>query len=91
MKLKKEAPVAKVVVYSKDYCPYCTRAKKLLSEKGVPFEEIMVDQDPQLFTDLKKKSGMLTVPQIFINDQLIGGFNELSELESQGKLDSLLK
>lgn len=81
--------MAKVTVYSKDYCPYCVRAKKLLESKGVPFEEVMVE-DPALFAELKKKSGMLTVPQIFIDDKLIGGFQELAELESQGQLDPLL-
>ncbi len=83
--------MAKVVVYSKTICPYCVRAKSLLDRKGVTYEEIMVDQDPQLFNDLKKRSGMLTVPQIFINDKLVGGYTELAELESKGELDSLLK
>jgi glutaredoxin 3 len=82
--------MAKVVVYSKTICPYCVRAKKLLDAKGVDFEEIMVDSDPDLFNELKQKSGMLTVPQIFIDDQLIGGYTELAELESKGELDSKL-
>lgn len=82
--------MAKVVVYSKDYCPFCVRAKSLLDGKGVPFEEIMVDQDPELFAELKKKSGMMTVPQIFIDDKLVGGYTELAELESKGELDPLL-
>ncbi len=82
--------MAKVVVYSKTVCPYCVRAKKLLEGKGVDFEEIMVDSDPDLFNELKQKSGMLTVPQIFIDDQLIGGYTELAELESKGELDSKL-
>ena len=83
--------MAKVVVYSKGYCPFCVRAKNLLDGKGVAFEEIMVDEDPELFNELKKKSGMLTVPQIFIDDKLVGGFTELAELESKGELDPLLK
>lgn len=82
--------MAKVTVYSKTICPYCVRAKKLLERKGVEFEEIMVDSDPQLFADLKQRSGMLTVPQIFINDKLVGGYTELAALESQGELDKLL-
>ena len=82
--------MSKVIVYSKNHCPYCVRAKNLLNEKEVEFEEIMVDRDPKLFAELRKKSGMLTLPQIFIDDQLVGGFSELSELENQGKLDSLL-
>ena len=82
--------MAKVVIYSKTYCPYCVRAKSLLSGKGVSFEEIMVDSKPELFAELKAKSGMMTVPQIFINDQLVGGYTELAALESEGKLDPLL-
>ena len=82
--------MAKVVVYSKTYCPYCVRAKNLLDGKNVPFEEIMVDSDPALFADLKKKSGMLTVPQIFIDDKLVGGYTELAALEDKGELDPLL-
>lgn len=82
--------MAKVTIYSKTYCPFCVRAKKLLENKGVPFEEIMVDSDPQLFAELKQKSGMMTVPQIFINEKLVGGYTELAELESKGELDSWL-
>lgn len=82
--------MAKVVIYSKTYCPFCVRAKKLLENKGVSFEEIMVDSDPQLFADLKQKSGMMTVPQIFINEKLVGGYTELADLESKGELDSWL-
>ncbi len=83
--------MAKIILYSKDYCPFCVRAKNLLNQKKVSFEEIMVDKDPKLFSELKEKSGMLTVPQIFIDDKLIGGFAELAELESQGKLDPPVK
>ena len=82
--------MSKVIIYSKDFCPFCVRAKNLLNQKGISFEEIMVDKDPKLFSELKEKSGMLTVPQIFIDDKLIGGFTELAELDNQGKLDSLL-
>lgn len=82
--------MAKVVIYSKTYCPFCVRAKNLLDGKGVSYEEIMVDSDPQLFADLKKKSGMMTVPQIFINDSLVGGYTELAELDGKGELDPLL-
>ena len=83
--------MAKVVIYSKNYCPFCVRAKSLLDGKGVSYEEIMVDQDPQMFEDLKKKSGMMTVPQIFIDDKLIGGYTELAALDGEGGLDPLLK
>lgn len=82
--------MAKIVIYSKTYCPFCVRAKNLLEDKGVTFEEVMVDSDPALFEELKKKSGMMTVPQIFIDDKLVGGYTELADLDSQGQLDPLL-
>ena len=82
--------MAKVVVYSKDYCPYCDRAKSLLKSKGVSFEEINLEGQMEKFVELKQKTGMMTVPQIFINDQLVGGYTELAELESKGELDPLL-
>lgn len=81
---------AKVVIYSKQICPYCVRAKNLFQSKGVSFEEIMVDNDPALYEKLKQQTGMLTVPQIFINDELVGGFTDLADLERNGELDKLL-
>jgi glutaredoxin 3 len=82
--------MADVLIYSKKVCPYCVAAKNLLSGKGVTFKEIMVDNDPELYATLKAKTGMMTVPQIFINDKLVGGFNELSALDKSGELDKLL-
>ena len=82
--------MAKVVIYSKTYCPFCVRAKSLLSSKGVDFEEIMVDSKPELFAELKAKTGMMTVPQIFINDELVGGYTELAALDDSGELDPKL-
>jgi glutaredoxin 3 len=82
--------MAKVDVYTKDYCPYCDRAKDLLKRKGVAFNEHHLEDKPEEFTALKKRTGLMTVPQIFINDQLVGGFNELATLEREGKLDKLL-
>lgn len=81
----------KVVVYSKDYCPYCVKAKELLSSKGVKFEEIAVDMRPEeLGIMIEKSGGRRTVPQIFIDDYHVGGCDDLYELENKGKLDSLL-
>lgn len=82
--------MAKVVVYTKDYCPYCTRAKNLLKSKGVSFEEINLEHKPDELQALKNRTGWRTVPQIFIDEKLIGGFSELNELEQKGELDSLL-
>jgi glutaredoxin 3 len=85
--------MAKVVAYTVDYCPWCRKAKKLLNEKGIEFEEI--DITPTEDEMRKKLGGMTggktTVPQIFINDKSIGGFTDLQELNESGKLDELLK
>jgi len=82
--------MAKVVVYTKESCPYCVRAKQLLQGKGVPFEEHNLENKPDELEALKARTKMRTVPQIFINDQLIGGFTELLNLQTSGKLDTLL-
>lgn len=80
----------KVTVYSKVPCPYCVAAKALLSERGIPYTEIdMTCASAEEFQALMKRSGMRTVPQIFHGDRLIGGFDSLSQLDSQDKLESL--
>ena len=66
--------MAKVVMYSKDSCPFCVRAKNLLNQKGVQFEEINLEGKQAELDALKKRTGQMTVPMIFINDKLIGGF-----------------
>ncbi len=83
--------MAKVIIYSKTYCPYCDRAKALLKSKGVSFEEHMMDDKPDELKALMEKTGLRTVPQIFINDQLIGGFTDMDTLNKSGELDKLLK
>ncbi|MCB0394982.1 MAG: glutaredoxin 3 [Bdellovibrionales bacterium] len=82
--------MAEVKIYSKDYCPYCDRAKNLLKQKGQGYEEINLENDPEGFEKLKSQTGMRTVPQIFINGKLVGGFQELSALNASGELDRLL-
>ncbi|MBE8221335.1 MAG: glutaredoxin 3 [Bdellovibrionales bacterium] len=79
-----------IVLYSTDYCPFCIRAKKLLASKNLEFKEINLSSNMDELVKLKQKTGMQTVPQIFINDKLIGGFQELSSLEQNGDLDKLL-
>lgn len=79
-----------IVIYTKPQCPYCENAKNLLQLKKVDFKEIRVDNNPQARAEMEAKSQRRTVPQIFINDQAIGGFDDLKHLEEQGKLDSLL-
>jgi glutaredoxin 3 len=83
--------VAKVEVYTTTYCPFCTRAKNLLKGKGVAFDEIDVTDDDELREKMIEMSGgRRTVPQIFINGEIVGGFDELKALDDQGKLDNLL-
>lgn len=83
--------MANIIIYSKADCPYCERAKQLLEHKNQQFTEIRIDQDPeQLKIMLEKSGGARTIPQIFINDQHIGGFDDLAALDQAGKLDSLL-
>jgi glutaredoxin 3 len=83
--------VAKVEVYTTTYCPFCTRAKNLLKSKGVAFDEIDVTDDDELRARMVEMAGgRRTVPQIFIDGKIVGGFDELRALDLEGKLDSLL-
>ncbi|MEQ5809406.1 glutaredoxin 3 [Alteromonas sp. NFXS44] len=83
--------MSKVEIYTKGYCPYCHRAKALLAQKGVAFEEIAIDVNPELRdVMIERADGGWTVPQIFINDTHVGGCDDLFALESQQKLDALL-
>jgi glutaredoxin 3 len=80
-----------VRIYTTRYCPYCSRAKHLLTRKGVTFEEIDVTGDWKARDALVEKAGgRMTVPQIWIGDTHVGGSDELAELERLGKLDALL-
>lgn len=83
--------MANVKIYTKNYCPYCVHAKNLLQNKGVSFTEENLEDNPEEMMALIQKTGMRTVPQIFINDELIGGFTELSALEQAGDLDKKLE
>jgi glutaredoxin 3 len=84
--------VAKVEVYTTAYCPYCRQAKSLLKQKGVVFEEIDVSGDGALREKMIELSGgRRTVPEIFINGKIVGGYDELRALEAEGKLDPLLR
>jgi len=80
-----------VVVYSTTICPYCVRAKQLLKQKGVDYEEINLDKRPELRNDVMKRSGRRTVPQIWVGETHVGGFDDLWALDRAGKLDSLLQ
>ena len=82
--------MAQVVIYTTSYCPYCSAAKALLRGKGVAFEEIDVTRDAARRTEMEQLSQSWTVPQIFINSQPIGGFDELRQLDATEDLDRLL-
>ena len=83
--------MAKVEIYTWQYCPFCIRAKDLLQKKGVDYTEYSIDGDPEgRLTMSQRANGRNTVPQIFINDKGIGGCNELYELENNQQLDALL-
>ncbi len=79
-----------VIMYSTRFCPYCMRARMLLKKKGVEFEEIPVGGDKELWAKMEELSGRNTVPQIFINKEPVGGYDDIAALNRAGKLDQLL-
>ena len=80
-----------VTVYSTNMCPYCVRAKQLLERKGIEYKEVNLSTEaPEVRVELMQRTKHRTVPQIFIKDQFIGGFDQLYALEREGKLDELL-
>ena len=81
---------AGVTMYSTRFCPYCIRARNLLNDKGIDYTDISVDARPQLRREMMERSGRHTVPQIWIGEQHVGGFEDLARLERQGSLDKLL-
>jgi glutaredoxin 3 len=81
----------RVVIYTTSYCPYCFRAKALLRSKNVEFEEIDVSHDPARRAEMEHLSSGTTVPQIFIDAQPIGGFDDARRLDAIGELDRLLR
>jgi glutaredoxin 3 len=83
--------MARVVIYTTQYCPYCVQAKRLLKQKGVSFDEVDVSGDPELRRTMTEKSGgRMTVPQIFVNDSWIGDCDGIYALDRAGRLDGLL-
>lgn len=82
----------KVLMYSTGYCPYCTRAEMLLKQRGVTdIEKVMVDEDPAQRAVMMERTGRRTVPQIYIGETHVGGFDDLSALDRAGKLIPLLQ
>ena len=81
----------KVTIYTKQTCPYCVMAKNLLKQKGVSeFQEIRIDLDAEVRQKMIDMTGRMTVPQIYIGETHVGGFDDLSALNTGGKLDELL-
>ncbi|MCC6557476.1 MAG: glutaredoxin 3 [Polyangiaceae bacterium] len=82
---------AEVTIYVTDYCGFCARAKRLLSQKGVRYAEVNVEGRADLRAWLREASGQRTVPQVFINGRSVGGFTDISALDEAGELDPLLE
>ena len=82
---------ATVAIYTTPWCPYCHRAKALLTRKGVAFDEINAEGRPDLRRWLENTSGQNTVPQVFINNVPVGGFTDIANLDRTGKLDEKLR
>lgn len=80
-----------VLVYASRYCGWCTRALALLEAKGLEPEVILVDVDREQRSEMEQRSGRRTVPQIFIGDRHVGGFDDLRALDTAGQLDALLR
>jgi len=80
----------KVEIYTSNYCAYCNAAKALLNKKGVEYTEVNLSKDHELRIKLVEKHNWRTMPIILINDNLIGGYDQLVELERKGELDQLL-
>lgn len=82
--------MSKVEIYTTNYCPYCRAAKSLLDKKGQDYNEINLDRDPEKKYEIMTELNWRTVPIILINGELVGGYDELAELERKRELDGLL-
>jgi len=86
--------VARILMYSTRVCPYCVRAEQLLAKKGISadqIEKIRVDEHPEQRAEMMRITGRRSVPQIFIGEQHVGGFDDLAELDAAGELEPLLR
>lgn len=79
-----------IKIFAKSTCPYCSKVKAFFDEKGLSYEEVDLQDKPEELAALKEKTGLRTVPQVFIGEQLIGGCDDTLKLDSEGKLDELL-
>lgn len=83
--------MVKIEMYSTLACPYCVRARRLLNKKGVTFTEIRIDEEPAREAEMIQRSERFTVPQIFIGERHIGGYDDIAELDMDDALDPLLR
>lgn len=84
--------MTQILMYSTQVCPYCRMAEKLLASKGVThIEKVLIDMDPEKRSEMMTRTGKRTVPQIYIGETYVGGFDDLSALDKAGKLDPLLQ
>ena len=81
---------ARVLMYTTAVCPYCQMAERLLKSKGVDIEKVRVDLEPQRRVEMMEKTGRRTVPQIYVGETHVGGYDDLAALDRAGKLDPLL-
>lgn len=82
--------MADVIIYTRDGCPYCVRAKSLLDSKGAGYRELNASKDPAIRQEMIERSGRNTFPQVFVNGQHLGGCDDIHALDARGKLDPLL-
>lgn len=80
----------RVTIYGNNSCPFCGAARMLLTKKGVEFDDVLVNADPAKRAEMQERSGRTSVPQIFIGETHVGGFDELDELDRSGQLDEML-
>lgn len=83
--------MVKVLMYTTAACPYCTKARSLLQRKGIEFDEVAIDRDPSQRERMVARSGRQTVPQIFIGEHHVGGYDDLTMLDATDELEELLQ
>ncbi|MET0071989.1 MAG: glutaredoxin 3 [Candidatus Thiodiazotropha sp.] len=82
--------MSEVAIYTKPHCPYCSHAKALLESREITYEELDVTQDPDHLTEMLRRTGGRTFPQIVIGDRAVGGYDELRALDREGRLRALM-
>jgi glutaredoxin 3 len=83
--------MADVLVYTTEYCPFCVRAKALLEARGIPYREIDLARDPEGRAELVRRTGMMTFPQVLVDGELVGGFQETLIADRSGRLAELIR